>query len=247
MRPTFRGIIRLGFYCGLFLLLVISVPTLAQDNSVTFEGEISEVTETSIVVGGVAVDISTAVLPVDGVTVGMTVQVIGIADGQTIQATLIVIISIGDASVVTPSPVSETATAMPTDANPAPTTTATVDPAPTGTTTPQAPIVVDGEPLIVIEGPVQAINITSITIFDIDIEVDPADEILTQIRIGDTIRVAGQSSFENNTVVIVAVNITVIQTTVIVVNNPATVFVPVGIPSNCRRSSGRVTCNRRSS
>ena len=46
--------------------------------------------------------------------------------------------------------------------------------------------------IIVIEGPVEAINVNIITIFDIDIEVDADDPVLTVIQIGDVLRISGE-------------------------------------------------------
>ena len=70
---------------------------------------------------------------------------------------------------------------------------------------------IEGPVIIIIEGPIQAININIITIFNINIEVDPNDPILTQIRIGDVIRVEGTSTNVNGTIIIVAVNIVIIN------------------------------------
>ncbi len=64
---------------------------------------------------------------------------------------------------------------------------------------------------IVIEGPVQAINVNIITIYNIDVEVDQNDPILTQIAIGDVIRVEGSSVSSGDTIIIVAVNIVIIN------------------------------------
>jgi hypothetical protein len=65
--------------------------------------------------------------------------------------------------------------------------------------------------IIVIEGPVQAININIITIFDIEIEIDPNDPILTQIQIGDVIRIEGLPSSSGDSIIIVAVTIIIIN------------------------------------
>jgi hypothetical protein len=80
--------------------------------------------------------------------------------------------------------------------------------------------------IIVIEGPVTAININIITIFNINVVVDPNDPILTIIRIGDVIRVEGEliadgSAFEfiingsDITIVIIAINIIIIEAPVV--------------------------------
>ena len=48
-----------------------------------------------------------------------------------------------------------------------------------------------GNALVVIEGPIQAIDGNHITVFDIDITVEPANPILTLIQVGDVIHVEG--------------------------------------------------------
>ena len=77
---------------------------------------------------------------------------------------------------------------------------------------------VDQPVIIVIEGPIQAININIITILGIDIEVDPNDPILLTIKIGDIIRVEGTPTSDGDTIIIVAINITIIN--IIIVNPP---------------------------
>lgn len=103
---------------------------------------------------------------------------------------------------------------------------------------------------IIIEGSIQSMGIDSIQIFDTEIQVDPANPILMEIRIGDTIRVEGDISIEDNLIMIVAINITVINSTIIEVQSPTT-NQPTGgggLPSNCRRTpKGKVTCRGRSS
>jgi Domain of unknown function (DUF5666) len=202
------------------------------DDAIEFPGEINVIDGNIITVGGIAVDISNAIVPGDGLLVGMTVQVIGTRQDQMILATIIVITDLGTPPTPVPPEAEETA-----------------EP---DVPTPIVPIVVTditiGTPIIVIEGPVQAINIDSITIFDIDIQVDSADSVLTEIRIGDTVRVEGESSFEGNTIIIVAVNITIVQTTLIIIQNPSpgVVYIPA-LPPSCKRTKkGNVTCKKKS-
>lgn len=211
----------------------------AQDATVEFPGEVVAIDGNIISVGGISVDISNTILPGDGLAVGMTVQVIGIRQDQTILATVIVITDYG--TVIIPTNVSDT------DTEPPP---------PVSGTTGSDPIIVigvsgttGGVPIIVIEGPVQAINVSSIVIFDIEIEVDSSDPILIQIRIGDTVRVEGESSFEGNTFVIIAINITIVHSTLIVIHSvgPTGVVIYVSLPSSCKRTKkGKVTCKKHS-
>lgn len=68
----------------------------------------------------------------------------------------------------------------------------------------------DDSVIIVIEGPVQSINANIITIFDIDIEIDASDPLLTVIQIGDEIRVEGDWVGGPN-VTVIAINIVIID------------------------------------
>ena len=95
-------------------------------------------------------------------------------------------------------------------------------------------------PLIVIEGPVTAINANSITIFDMNIQVDAASPIWADIQIGDTVRVEGDADTDGN-LIIVAVNITVIETDVILVDGAPV----VGLPAGCKLTgfgNGNIRC-----
>lgn len=100
-------------------------------------------------------------------------------------------------------------------ATPTPTVTLTPTPSPEGTAeaTPEAtPDDDDDLPItIIIEGPVQEININIITIYDIDIEVGEDDPILGIIQIGDILRVEGSTQEFSGTIIIIAVNITIIN------------------------------------
>jgi len=89
---------------------------------------------------------------------------------------------------------------------PAPTATPTLTPTPGGTVTP------GGLPItIIIEGPVQAINVNIITIYDIDIIVGEDDPILNIIQIGDILHVEGDTQELNGTIIIIAVTVVIIN------------------------------------
>lgn len=67
---------------------------------------------------------------------------------------------------------------------------------------------------IVIEGPVEAININIIVIYGIEVEIDPLDPILTVIRIGDLLRVEGnydEDDDDDNHIVLIAVTIIIVN------------------------------------
>ena len=122
------------------------------------------------------------------------------------------------------------------EATPEPTPEVTVEPAPeTG----------DEPVTVVVEGPVEAINVNIITVFDINIEVEPTAPILTNLHVGDHVHVEGNPRTEGNTIIIVAVNITIINVT-IVNNNPGVIIVNPGLPDGCRISkNGKIKCSRK--
>ncbi|MBZ0278785.1 MAG: hypothetical protein K8I60_21750 [Anaerolineae bacterium] len=71
---------------------------------------------------------------------------------------------------------------------------------------------------IIIEGPVQSVNINIITIYNINIEVEPDDPILTVIQVGDVIRVEGNVAQRGDTIVIVVINLIFINVDVVVLD-----------------------------
>lgn len=123
-----------------------------------------------------------------------------------------------EALIATPATITPEAT--PTFITLTPGTTPTL-----GTTTPAAPTVTpqatatsidDDAVIIVIEGPVQEININIITIYDIDIVLAPDDPLLTVIQIGDVIRVEGAIDDDGPTIVIIAITIIIIDVDVFI-------------------------------
>lgn len=219
---------------SLILMLVLAACSSGDEGGspIEFTGVVTVIDGDTITVGGFSVDISNASVPTAGLSVGEEVRVTGLSEGTTIIAVVVVPLSETTEEDV-PEPEASNAPEETDDSG-----EATEEAESTGDT---VPVVVDGDPLIVIEGPVASIAINTITIFDIDIEVDPADPILTEIRIGDTIRIEGISSFDGITIIIIAVNITIVETTIIVINSP--VYFAPGIPANCHvKRSGRITC-----
>ena len=89
----------------------------------------------------------------------------------------------------------------------------------------------DDAVIIIIEGPIQEININIITIFDIDIEIDINDPILLNIGVGDTIRVEGDMLNRDGRIIIIAVTIVIIDIDIIVVGPPSG---PIFVPDGCK-------------
>lgn len=231
---------------SLILMLVLVACSSGDDEGspIEFTGVVTAIDGDMITVGGFSVDISNASVPTAGLNIGEEVRVTGLSEGTTIIA--VVVVPVDETIDNTDSEPETTESAQPETTDEAPSATESPDDSAEATEAPDStddtpPIVVDGDPLIVIEGPIESISIDTITIFGIGIEVDPADPILMEIRIGDTIRIQGISSFNGTTIIIVAVNITIVETTIIVINNP--IYIVPGIPANCHvKKSGKITC-----
>jgi hypothetical protein len=65
--------------------------------------------------------------------------------------------------------------------------------------------------VIVVEGPIQEIIVNVIVVYGIHIELNVDDPILTVIRVGDVVHIEGGVVGEGNTVVIVAITVTIIN------------------------------------
>lgn len=239
----FKQVIK-SFLLILFLPFIMAACTIGAGSDgepIEFTGDVVSISGSTIIVGGFDIDISSATTPT-GLEIGDSVRVTGLQGDNVIIAVVVVIITETEEEEETPEATAEPEATSEVTAESEATSEVTAEPEATPEVTPivESPT---GEPFIVIEGPVEEININFITIFDIQIQVDPADPILTEIRIGDTIRIDGLSSLDGGVIIIFAVNITIIRTTVIIINNPGTVFIAVGIPSNCRvKKSGKITC-----
>lgn len=91
--------------------------------------------------------------------------------------------------------------------------------------------------VIIIEGPVEAINTNIVTIYDLDIEIDVSDPILIDLEIGDILRIEGDVFEDSDTIVIIAINVIIINITII------DYYVP-GVPVGCKVSkNGKIKCS----
>lgn len=121
--------------------------------------------------------------------------------------------------------------------------------------TPEPGINIDGGPgddtIIVVEGPVQEINVNVVNIYDIDIALNPVDPLLNVIQIGDVIRVEGDIDDDCPTLVIIAVVVVFVDVDVVIIdgshvwrdngncNNPPPPWAPAnGWRRRCEGGSG---------
>jgi hypothetical protein len=173
-------------FAVLFSAILTGALVVAQDDddpdedfvpaAIEITATVNSIDGSIIVVGGLPVDITTASIDAD-LTIGVVVTVSGVINEEGIIIAE-VILFIGD---------------------PTPTPEATEAPQPEATSTPIPP-----ENVIIIEGPVENINVNIISIYNISITVAPDNPVLNLVRIGDIIRVEGVSGVDGtiNAVVI---------------------------------------------
>ncbi len=180
----------------LLSLALAITPTLAQQqvtptvpgSSITFSGTIDSFDTNYVVVNGLLVNLDGADISRALIQIGAAITVVGNLQNGVIQATRLR--SGGDddddgSGVVNPQSI----------------TAPTATPTPVGETR---------RPRIVIEGPVREISGTTMRIFDQVITINPNITNITNIRVGDNVRVEGDFTIINNTFNIVAVNVTVV-------------------------------------
>jgi hypothetical protein len=164
-------------------LLLTASPIVAQGTEtpesvpVDFMGTITGIAQNIMIVDNLfVVDLSNAAINVS-LQAGLTVHVRGQLQGNTVFAEIVDI---------------------PSESTPTPALNAGPE------TTPEAvDVPVNNDVIVVVEGPVKAINVNHITVFNIDITVEPANPILTLIQVGDVIRAEG--NFVNGQFVAVTV------------------------------------------
>lgn len=218
--------------------------SLAQDDSnfIQFSGRVEALQGSIITVAGLDVDISNTTINISDLQAGMTLNISGNLEGDVVVANTIIII-VNPVVLATEEPSDEATPEVTADPEMTPEVTIEPEVTPVVEATPEPTPDPDAPTIIVIEGPVQEITVNTIVIFDIDIHVDPTDAILTQIQIGDTIRVEGETNFIGGVINIVAVNITIVDINIYYVDAPG-VYAPVYVlPANCRiKKSGKITC-----
>lgn len=169
MYPFLKRLFRplLGGSAALLTLLIAIQPMVAQDTSnvVDFVGTVDAVAQNTLIVNQVIVDMSN-VTPTASLQIGMTVRVRGNVQNNIVIATTIEITTMTLTPAFTPTPTLTTTQTPPTT------------PTPTG-----------GDVVIVIEGPIQKINLNIITIYSFDINVEVNHPILLIVKVGDVVRV----------------------------------------------------------
>ena len=65
-------------------------------------------------------------------------------------------------------------------------------------------------PLIAITGPVQTINVNIVTVFNIQVQFNPNDQILTQLNVGDVISVGGNLVSSGSSILIIPVQVVIV-------------------------------------
>lgn len=165
-------------------------------------GVVQALDATTIVVSGLQVDLSgLGDNLAASIEVGTTITVSGIIQNSIMIASTVVIATpLNEEAVEEPQPISEP----------------TIGPVVVEEPQQTSPPINGGDDIVVIEGPVDAIGVNIITVFGIDIQVDPNNPIWTQIQVGQVVRVEGIGNMEGDSLVVVSVSITIV--TVVIVN-----------------------------
>ncbi len=175
---------------------------------ITLQGPVENINGTIVTVYGIDMQLAAGGPLLNDLQIGDTIIVNGnvFPTGQTFVVIVVIIIIDGDNPEATPEATAEI--------TPEATAEATPEVTPEVTEEPEGDD--DDSVIIVIEGPVTNININIITIYNIDIEVNIDDPILTVIQIGDVIRVEGEIVGSGTTLVIIAITIIYIDVDVVV-------------------------------
>lgn len=191
---------------------------------ITIEGVVSSIIGNTWIVGGVTIIVTPQTVITGYPVVGNVVHVAAAPgeNNQLIAQTIALV-----AMTATPGP-----SATPSD-TPTVTLTGTVGPSPTASITPNPTLTGTSGPsptpvpyvLIVIEGPVEAINVNIIIIYGQRVKLRPDDPELVKLKVGDWVHVDGDFERDSdNTIIIVVVNI-------IIINPPPTIII-VPPPNN---------------
>lgn len=170
-----------------------STPVPTQGSSITFSGTVESVGPRFIVVNGLMVDLQNAAGPLNRLQLGAPVTIVGTLQNSVVQATLV---QLGDDDG------DDTGST-----NPSPAQVVTSTPAPASGANPPASRR-DGARRIVIQGPVSRVTPTSLRVFDLDIAIDDDTVLMTNVNVGDNVRIDGDFTITNNVFQITAVNVT---------------------------------------
>jgi len=164
-------------------------PTPTAAFPIAFSGPIESIGPRFIVVNGLLVDLANAALPPSGMQIDTVVTVYGSLENNTVIAERVELGDLAAGPTVTPG---------------GPTAT----PPPLGLSGRSDD---DDRPRrIVVQGPVRNITENTIQIFNLNIRYDPTIVNVTNVQVGDNVRVEGDFTVVNNVYNIVAVNATVV-------------------------------------
>ena len=235
---------------GVFLIVMLSFVAFSQPHAqaaprsrahaqagtpsatITIEGVLSSINGDTWIVGGVTILVTSQTVITGYPVVGNVIRVVAVPDENNhLVAQTITLV----AMTATPGP------SLTPSSTPVATLTGTLEPSPTATGIPPATLTATAGPsptpipfvLIVIEGPVEQINVNIIVIYGQRIKLRSDDPVLVKLKIGDWVHVDGNfGEDDDNTIIIVAV-------TIIIVNPPPTIII---IPPN--NGGGDEGCNK---
>lgn len=212
-------------------------PAVAQGASITIEGVLQSVTADTWVVGGANIKITPNTTITGHPVVGSVVRIVVTTNSdQTFVAVSVVVIVLSGTAEPTEA---ETEQPEPTEAETEEVTPArTVEPTeePTVEPTGQPTVEVSGGPFvtIIIEGPVEQVNVSVnvIVVFGQRIRLRDDDPLRLKVKVGDWVHVKGHfDEDENHQVIIVAV-------VVVIFNAPPVVVIQPGNPGGNGNGQG---------
>lgn len=197
-----------------------------QPVTLVIDGIVQSINGEIWIVSGVTIHVTAQALITGYPVVGSTVHIVAITDGSNqIVAQSIALIPGTPTPLISATP-SDTPTIAPTStAGPSPTPTLSATP---GTLVPTVmPTVTPGTtptPIpyatIIIEGPVESINLNIIVVYGQRIKLRSDDPILAKLKHGDWVRVSGNYGLDDDKVTVV-----VIVVVIVIVDAPTTIIV----------------------
>jgi hypothetical protein len=71
-------------------------------------------------------------------------------------------------------------------------------------------------PALIIEGPIQVINGATIVVYDMTVQLNPNDPILSALQIGDVVRIEGDTAVNADSVIVAATSVVTVNVEVVV-------------------------------
>jgi hypothetical protein len=220
--------LRSGFAALLILaiLMLTGFPRVVQAQegvTLTIEGTVTAINGNTWLIGDVTVEVNTSTLLSYGITVGSRVRLVAVRDsGGKLVARTILLIATPVPSIAPPTltPIAPPATLTP------PPVALTSTPAATPTGGSATPVGTLTRPpityvTIIIEGPIESINVKVIVVYGWKIRLRDDDPIRLKVKVGDWVRIRGNyGRGDDDTILIIAIIVIIIETPRVIIIVP---------------------------